>query len=291
MKSVKEVTELTGVSARTLQYYDEIGILKPSRKTSAGYRLYDEDDLQRLQQVLFYKELGFKLQDISELMGKSDYDKIAAYRSQKEMFLLKRNRIDRLIQLLDQLEKGEKCMSFKEFDLSDYIQALKEFKEQNKEVVARHWGSLENFDLFVSQIEKDEASVAKMAIQGYGSVEKYTEAMKHNLEHFDEIMESKMTDDVKETMRKSAIIFSKLLSDMTRDPKSQEVQDIVKEWDEFMIENVQEVDLADRWEAIICSYSTSEFQRKMTDAQYGEGASDYIVSAVKCYRDCGEKSY
>jgi len=264
MKTVKEVTELTGVSARTLQYYDEIGILKPSRKTSAGYRLYDEVDLQRLQSVLFYKELGFKLQDIRELMGKSDYDKMAAYRSQKEMFLLKRNRIDRLVQLLERLEKGEKCMSFKEFDLSEYIEALKEFKENNKEVVAKHWGSLENFDLFVSQIEKDEVEVAKMAIQCYGSVEKYTESMMHNLEHFEEIMESKMTDQVKEIMRKSATIYSKLLS-------------------------AQEVDPAERWKTIISSYSIGEFQRKMTDAQYGEGASDYIVSAVKCYRECSEK--
>ena len=283
MKSVKEVTELTGVSARTLQYYDEIGILKPSRKTSAGYRLYDEEDIQQLQQVLFYKELGFSLHDISELMNKSDYDKLAAYRSQKEMFLLKRNRIDRLIQLLERLEKGEKCMSFKEFDLSDYIEALKAFKNQNQEAVKKYWGSLENFDMFVSQVEKDESEVAKFAIQYYGSVEKYTESMKNNLEHFEEIMDSRMTDHVKEIMRKSAAIYSKLLADMKREPESEEVQDIVKELDDFMAEIGQEVDPKERRETIIHSYSSSEFQRKMTDAKYGEGAADYIVKAVKHY--------
>ena len=286
MKSVKEVTELTGVSARTLQYYDEIGILKPSRKTSAGYRLYDEEDLQRLQQVLFYKELGFSLHDISELMNKSDYDKLAAYRSQKEMFLLKRNRIDRLIQLLERLEKGEECMGFKEFDLSDYIEALKAFKEQNQEAVKKYWGSLDNFDLFVSQIEKDESEVAKIAIQYYGSVEKYTESMKNNLEHFEEIMDSRMTDHVKEIMNKSNAIYAKLLSDMTRDPESEEVQDIIKELDNFMAEIAQEVDPKERWETIIHSYSSSEYQRKMTDAKYGEGAADYIVKAVRYFGRC-----
>ena len=283
MKSVKEVTKLTGVSARTLQYYDEIGILKPSRKTSAGYRLYAEEDMQRLQQVLFYKELGFSLHDISELMSKSDYDKLAAYRSQKEMFLLKRNRIDRLIQLLERLEKGEKCMSFKEFDLSDYIVALKTFKEQNQEAVKKYWGSLDNFDMFVSQIEKDESEVAKFAIQFYGSVEKYTESMKNNLEHFDEIMDSRMTDHVKEIMRKSSAIYSKLLADRNREPESEEVQNIVKELDDFMAEIAQEADPKERWELIIHSYSSSEYQRKMTDAKYGEGASDYIVKAVRYY--------
>ena len=283
MKSVKEVTELTGVSARTLQYYDEIGLLKPSRKTSAGYRQYDEEDLQRLQQVLFYKELGFSLHDISELIAKSDYDKLATYRSQKEMFLLKRNRIDRLIQLLERLEKGEKCMSFKEFDLSDYIEALKAFKKQNQEAVKKYWGSLENFDMFVSAIEKEEAEVAKFAIQCYGSIEKYTESMKNNLEHFEEIMDSKMTDHVKEIGRKSDAIYSKLLADMKRDPKSEEVQDIIKELDDFMAEIAQEIDPKERWETIIHSYSSSEYQRKMTDAKYGDGASDYIVKAVRHY--------
>ena len=286
MKSVKEVTELTGVSARTLQYYDEIGLLKPSRKTSAGYRQYDEEDLQRLQQVLFYKELGFSLHDISELIAKSDYDKLATYRSQKEMFLLKRNRIDRLIQLLERLEKGEECMSFKEFDLSDYIEALKAFKEQNQEAVKKYWGSLDNFDLFVSQIEKDESEVAKFAIQYYGSVEKYTESMKNNLEHFEEIMDSRMTDHVKEIINKSNAIYAKLLSDMTRDPESEEVQDIIKELDNFMAEIGQEVDPKERWENIIHSFSSSEYQRKMTDAKYGEGAADYIVKAVRYFGRC-----
>lgn len=197
--------------------------------------------------------------------------------------MLKRNRIDRLIQLLERLEKGEKCMSFKEFDLSDYIEALKVFKEQNQEAVKKYWGSVEYFDMFVSQVEKDESEVAKFAIQYYGSIEKYTESMKNNLEHFEEIMDSKMTDHVKEIMRKSDAIYSKLLADMKREPESEEVQDIIKELDEFMAEIAQEVDPKERWETIIHSYSSSEYQRKMTDAKYGEGAADYIVKAVKHY--------
>lgn len=68
MKSISQVAKLTGVSIRTLQYYDEIGLLKPSKLTTAGYRIYDDDALQTLQQILFFKELGFSLKEIKEIL-------------------------------------------------------------------------------------------------------------------------------------------------------------------------------------------------------------------------------
>ena len=80
MKTVSQVTKLTGVSARTLQYYDEIGLLKPSELTASGYRLYDDEALQTLQQILFFKELGFKLkynlEHFSEIMEKQQSEEI-----------------------------------------------------------------------------------------------------------------------------------------------------------------------------------------------------------------------
>ena len=98
-------------------------------------------------------------------MQKPDFDKIAAFKKQKELLLLKRNRIDRLIQLLEQLEKGEECMSFKEFDLSEYIHALEDFKVNQTDTIIRHWGSVENFDMFIQKIKDDEETIAKLAIQ------------------------------------------------------------------------------------------------------------------------------
>ena len=93
MKSISQVAKLTGVSIRTLQYYDEIGLLKPIKLTSSGYRLYDDNSLQTLQQILFFKELGFQLKEIDEILKKPDFDRIAAFKKQKELFLLKRNRM------------------------------------------------------------------------------------------------------------------------------------------------------------------------------------------------------
>ncbi len=160
-----------------LPYYDEIGLLKPRKLTAAGYRMYDDNALQTLQQILFFKELGFPLKEIKEILGKPDFDRIAAFKKQKGLFLLKRGRLDRLIQLLERLEKGEQCMSFKEFDLSDYINALEDFKSNQTGTVIQHWGSIENFDMFIQKIRDDEEHVAKLAIQQFGSIEKYTEEM------------------------------------------------------------------------------------------------------------------
>ena len=137
MKSISQVAKLTGVSIRTLQYYDEIDLLKPSKLTTSGYRMYDDDALQTLQQILFFKELEFPLKEIKQILEKPYFDRVSAFKKQKELLLLKRDRLDRLIQLLEHLEKGEQCMSFKEFDLSDYINALEDFKSNQTETVIK----------------------------------------------------------------------------------------------------------------------------------------------------------
>lgn len=152
MKTIRQVAELTGISIRAiraLQYSDEIGLLKPSELTQSGYRLYNDEALQKLLQILFFKELYFKLKDIREILEKTDFDRISIFKKQKDLLLLKRNRTDRLIQFLRRLEKGARCMSFKEFDLSDYIQALENFVANQAAIVAKHWGGIENFDMFI----------------------------------------------------------------------------------------------------------------------------------------------
>ncbi len=283
MKTVSQVTKLTGVSARTLQYYDEIGLLKPSELTSAGYRLYDDNALQQLQQILFFKELGFKLAEISEFINQPDFDKITAYKKQKELLLLKRNRTDRLIQLLSRLEKGEKCMSFKEFDLSEYISALEDFKKDSTDAIIKYWGCVENFDLFIQKIRDDEANVAKLAIKEFGSVEKYTEAMKYNLEHFSEIMEKHQSEDTVKIIQESDALYSRLTADLSKDCSSDEIQQIIQEIMDFVQKHCLTVSLGEPyWNVIIQAYS-SDYVQTITDSKYGDGAADYIVKAFQFY--------
>jgi len=282
MKTVSQVTKLTGISARTLQYYDEIDLLKPSKLSAAGYRLYDDDALEKLQQILFFKELDFKLQDIKEFMNQPNFDKIAVFKNQKEMLLLKRNRIDRLINLLSRLENGEHCVSFKEFDLSDYIEALETFKTTHSEDIIKYWGSIENYEFFLNKIKEDEENVAKLAIQYFGSIEKYTESMKYNLEHFSEIMETKINKEVREIMDQTTFLYTDLTSDMSKDVRSQEIQSIVHDLI-LLQENTSGISAGrDYINAIIDSYSNDYFKR-IIDEKHGIGASDYIVGAFSFY--------
>lgn len=285
MRTISQVAELTGISIRTLQYYDEIGLLKPSELTQSGYRLYDDEALQKLQQILFFKELDFKLKDIREILEKPDFDQIAAFRKQKELLLLKRNRTDKLIQLLTRLEKGEQCMSFKEFDLSDYIHALEDFKSNQAEEVIRHWGSVENFDIFIQKVKDDESEIAKLAIRQFGSVEKYTEAMKYNLEHFSEIMETKLPEEAKEIARQSDMLYGKLTADLSEDVSSPKIQSIVHELLQFIQKNSTSVSLGKPYMDMLINAYSNDYIKSITDSKYEKGASDYIVKAFLYYSE------
>ena len=285
MKSISQVAKLTGVSIRTLQYYDEIGLLKPSELTAAGYRMYDDGALQTLQQILFFKELGFPLREIKVILKKPDFDRIAAFKKQKELFLLKRDRLDRLIQLLERLEKGEQCMSFKEFDLSDYINALEDFKSNQTETVIQHWGSIENFDMFIQKIRDDEEHVAKLAIQQFGSIEKYTEEMKHNLEHFSEIMDEWYSQVPEEMLKEDK--FLKLASHKGEDVASELVQSIVEE----IIASIQTttskllVGSAENYCRMMIDTYSNDYLSKVFDTKHGAGSSEYIVKAFRYYSE------
>ena len=285
MKSISQVAKLTGVSIRTLQYYDEIDLLKPSKLTTSGYRMYDDDALQTLQQILFFKELEFPLKEIKQILEKPYFDRVSAFKKQKELLLLKRDRLDRLIQLLEHLEKGEQCMSFKEFDLSDYINALEDFKSNQTETVIQHWGNIENFDMFIQKIKDDEDHVAQLAIQQFGSIEKYTEEMKHNLEHFSEIME-KWQSQIMEEMR-TEDKFLKLASHKGEDVASKPVQNIVEEILTGALASAPNllIGSTENYCRIIMDTYSNDYLSKVMDTQYGAGSSEYIVKAFRYYSE------
>ncbi|WP_028590667.1 MerR family transcriptional regulator [Paenibacillus massiliensis] len=120
---VKEVAKLAGISVRTLHHYDEIGLLVPNEVTTAGYRLYSEDDLARLQQILFFRELDFPLKQIQEILSSPSFDRVEALELQQNMLREKRRRLDVMIDTIEktlQSTRGEITMTaseqFKGFD-------------------------------------------------------------------------------------------------------------------------------------------------------------------------------
>ena len=177
MMTVKQVAALTGVSARTLQFYDEIGLLKPTEVTEAGYRLYGEGALETLEQILFFKELDFTLKEIKAILDDPAFDKAAAYRKQRELIGMKRDRLNGLLERLDRLIGGEKCMDFKEFDMGGYFKALNDFKSTHEDQILERLGSMEAFDQMAAELRSREEEVAPMAAAQYGSLENYTRAM------------------------------------------------------------------------------------------------------------------
>ena len=146
MMTVQKVSRLTGVSIRTLQYYDRIGLLRPTEYSDAGYRLYDDAALETLQQILLFRELQFPLKDIGKIIGSPDFDRNKALEQQIELLTLKKEHIENLIDLARGIKlMGVRHLKFDAFDtkkIDEYAArakaswgntpAYKEFEEKSK---------------------------------------------------------------------------------------------------------------------------------------------------------------
>ena len=161
---IKEFAEFTGVSVRTLHYYDEIGLLTPASVDKfTGYRYYDENSLLRMQEILFYRELDFSLRNIGEILSSPNYDKNKALKEQKKLLVLKKERLERLIIAIDGAVKGENIM--KAFDNSEFEKhkaeaqekwgqtpEYKEYEEKTKSYSGQKWNDLaEGMDHIMSE--------------------------------------------------------------------------------------------------------------------------------------------
>lgn len=141
MMTVNEVSKLSGVSVRTLHYYDQIGLLSPSDMTDSGYRLYDEEAMERLQLILLFRELEFPLKDIAAILNSSDFDRNRALEQQIELLTLKKEHIENLLLFARGIHGiGVKNMDFSAFD----AKKLDEYAAQAKAT----WGQTEAFKEF-----------------------------------------------------------------------------------------------------------------------------------------------
>lgn len=134
MMTVNEVSKLTGVSIRTLQYYDKIGLLHPAKYTESGYRQYDDRALEKLQQILLFRELEFPLKDIKAIMDNPNFDRSKALKQQITLLTLKKEHLENLINLARGIKEiGVNKMDFTAFDTSK----LDEYAAQAK----ASWGN------------------------------------------------------------------------------------------------------------------------------------------------------
>ena len=131
MLSVKRVSELTGISIRTLHYYDEIGLLKPSEISESGYRYYDERAVERLQQILLFRELEFPLKAIKEIIDSPNFNREEALERQIELLTLKKEHLENVILFARGIKfLGVKAVDFSVFDTRKFDEYAKEAKEK-----------------------------------------------------------------------------------------------------------------------------------------------------------------
>ncbi len=139
MMTVNEVSRMTGVSVRTLQYYDGIGLLKPAEVTQAGYRLYGEEQLMRLQTILLFKELELPLKDIKAMLDSPSFDRKAALRDQLRLLELKKEHTEKIIRLTaEMIEKGNDTVDFEAFNKKE----LNEYAAEAK----KRWGGTKEYE-------------------------------------------------------------------------------------------------------------------------------------------------
>ncbi len=131
MMTVREVSKLTGVSIRTLHYYDQIGLLEPSDITESGYRLYDDTAMERLQQILLFRELEFSLKEIGKIMSLDVYDKDLALEQQIELLTMKKEHLENLIAFARKIKmSGGSHMDFTAFDTKKMDEYARKAKAQ-----------------------------------------------------------------------------------------------------------------------------------------------------------------
>lgn len=282
MMTVKQVANLTGVSVRTLQFYDEIGLLKPAGLTEAGYRLYDENTLETLQQILFFKELDFTLKEVKTIMENPQFDKLNAFIKQRELIQLKRDRLNALIELLDKLIKGEKCMDFKKFHMTDYFNALNEYRQNNSEEIVKQFGSLESFDEMLTMMRSREDEIGEMAVKQYGSIENYTKAAQKNLARFLADGPAFSRTEALSLAEKTEALTRKLTADLTKDPADPGIREITAGLITLTEESNKGTDMGDNyWEFMAELYRTNPAYIEANDKKYGPGASEFISKAIK----------
>jgi len=193
--SVHEMAQRSGVSVRTLHYYDAIGLLRPGAVSEEnGYRWYGEAELERLRQILFYRELDFSLAEIARLLRAGDCAGREALERQRELLELKRRRLERLLALLDDNLKGERMMEMKEFS--------------------------------TKELEESRAAYAAEAEQRWGQTDAWRES--------EEKAKGRTKEDWDALSEQSDAIFRRFAALRGGDPAGPEAHQTVRTWQEFL---------------------------------------------------------
>lgn len=276
MKTVKDVSEITGVSIRTLRYYDEIGLLKPTELTEAGYWLYDNKALEKLQEIMFFRELEIPLADIKEMMENPDYDREQALSAQKTLLEHKRNRLNGIIELIADVTKGVNTMSFEAFNNEDVQKIIDHtlscMSKESIDMQVEEYGSMEKFREHLSSGFANEQVVADL-LKWYGSKEKAMEAV---------MQATGDPGEIKEEQEENEKIYRRFMAAKENGDKELEHSAV-----EMLAENYKKMFALDNARNILLDLAKEYLRNgklaEVTDSQFGTGCSAYVAQAIQGY--------
>ena len=276
MKTVKDVSEITGVSIRTLRYYDEIGLLKPTELTEAGYRLYDNKALEKLQEIMFFRELEIPLTDIKKIMDNPNYDKEQALLAQKSLLEQKRNRLNGIIELITDVMKGVNTMSFGAFNNEEVQKMVNHtiecMSKESLDEQVQKYGSMEKYKAHLVSGFANEQATADL-LKWYGSKEKAIEAV---------MQATGNTKEIKQEQEENAKIYKHFMT-----AKEADDMDMAHSAVELLAENYKAMFALDNARNILLDlakeYLQNEKLAEVTDSQFGKGCSEYVAHAIQHY--------
>lgn len=278
MMTVKEISELTGISVRTLHYYDEIGLFCPTAKSEAGYRLYDDKALETLQQVLFFREFDIPLKEIKSVMENPALDRNQILQMQRKMLVAKKERMERLIASIDDILKGDNKMDFTVFsktEIEEMFQSMLEHMPENiRQIAVKEFGSLEQWRKHYIEAlssEKMQKGYAKV-VEWYGGKDAYLSAVKNPI-----------SKEVAESYNKRIeAILQKLISKRECPVDSFEVKEIVGEYG-FVMKQFSQIKEERGMMLANARFYRNEQMKSRTDEKYGEGAAEFFARAIETF--------
>ena len=278
MRTVKEISDLTGISVRTLHYYDEIGLLKPTEKSDAGYRLYDDKALETLQQILFFREFDISLKEIKAVLDNPALERNQILQVQRKMLVTKKERMERLIASIDDILKGENKMDFTIFtktEVEEMFQTMLEHMPENmRNIAIKEFGSIEQWKkhyMDVVSSEEMQKGYAKV-VEWYGGKDKFLS-----------VARTPVSKEVAESYNKRIeAILQKLIAKQNCDIDSFEVKELVGEYG-FVMKQLAQIKEEKGFMMAQTQYYRNEQIKPMIDEKYGEGASDFFAQAIENY--------
>lgn len=284
MRTVKEVSELTGISVRTLHYYDEIGLLAPSDKSEAGYRLYDDKALETLQQILFFREFDIPLKEIKNVMETPSLDRNQILKMQRKMLEAKKERMERLIASIDKILKGDNRMDFEIFtktEIEELCQTtIDHMPDFMKKSIIEEFGGIEEWRKhYVERCSREDMQKGyQKMVEWYGDKESALKAMNNPPGR-----------EVAEAFAKRIESIEKRLIEKRELPiDSFEIKQLVGEYGFAMKQLYQVKEEAGIMLSVASSYR-DERAKKIGEEKYGEGASEFFAQAIEeFYREESE---